>query len=119
MDNNYNDEPFDKSSPHIKSIHSVLISNYMNLLFCLTLVENWTEVIFYCNEYEKSEFFRKDKEIIYRIDNYKIEALINLREFEKAKEVIKNNFILLNSTIQKDIFIIKVIALLIATCLLS
>jgi hypothetical protein len=97
MDSDYNDEPFEKAQPQIKSMPSLIISNYLSLIFCLSLGECWTEVLFYSNEYEKSDYYKKDKDVIYKIDNYKIEALIQLRKIDQALELIKNNMFLVNN----------------------
>jgi len=96
MDNK-NDDPFEKTSPKIKSLPQLIVSNYLNLIFCLCLTENWTEILFYCNQFEKSEFYKKDKDLIYKIDNFKIQAYIILKYENKALELIKNNFISLNT----------------------
>ena len=95
MDSNYSEDPFERASPKIKSLPLIVTSTYLNLVFCLSISENWTEVLFYCNLYEKSEFYKKDKDAIYKFDNFKIEALINLKETDKAVEIIKNNISLL------------------------
>jgi hypothetical protein len=103
IDNNI-DESFEKASPKIKSMAHVITSTYMNLIFCLGLTQNWTEVLFYCDQYEKSEFYKKDKDMIYKFDNFRIEALINLKLIDKALDLIKNNFNLVNNNDFKGSF---------------
>lgn len=101
-------DEFEKSTPQIKSMQPVINSSYLNLIFCLTLIENWPEVLFYCEEYEKSQYFKKDKDSIYKFDNYKIEALINLKQMDKAMELIKNNSFLINNNDYRGSFFNKV-----------
>jgi hypothetical protein len=106
MDNNYPDDPFEKSSPRIKSLPLIITSTYINLVFCLSITENWTEVLFYCNLYEKSQYYSNDQ--VHKFENFKIEALINLRQNEKAIEVIKKSLNSLNANDIRGSFYNKV-----------
>jgi hypothetical protein len=90
---------------HSKSTLSVVNSTYLSLMFCLSLNEQWNEILFYYNEYETSEFYKKEnKDLILKLDNYKIEALFNLREYNKAIELIRNDIILSNTVDFKGSF---------------
>ena len=90
------DEDIEKTASKIKSLPQLIVSTYLNLIFCLCLTENWTEILFYCNQFEKSEYYKKDKDLIYKIDNFRIQAYINLKLVDKALEITKSNFISLN-----------------------
>jgi hypothetical protein len=88
-----------------KSLHSLINSTYLSLLYALSMNENWNEILFYYTEYENSEFYKKEnKDLILKFDNFKIEALLNLREFNKAIELTKNNIILSNTVDFKGAF---------------
>lgn len=104
LDSDYNDDPFEKFSPKVKSLSQIISSTYLNLLFCLSLTENWTEVLFFCSQYEKSDYFRAEKEVMYKFDNFKIEALIHLRQIDRALEVLKANAVLITTNDLKGTF---------------
>lgn len=106
MDNSYPDDPFEKSNTKIKSLHLIITSTYLNLVFCLSIMENWTEVLFYCNLYENSQHYNIDQ--MHKFENFKIEALINLRQNEKAIEVIMKSLNLLNLNDSRGNFYSKV-----------
>jgi hypothetical protein len=92
-----------------KNINQIITSTYLNLLYSLSLSENWSEILFYCAEFERTEYYKPDsKEIKLRFDNYKIEALINLKENIKASELLTNNINLLSTGDMKASFINKV-----------
>lgn len=79
---------FPKSSS--KSFNNILISSYLNLLFCLSLKNRWTEMLFFINDLEASNL-QLLKELNYTVDNYKIEAYIGLNQSFKVIELLKKN----------------------------
>jgi hypothetical protein len=89
-----------------KNINQVITSTYLNLLYSFSLSENWSEILFYCDEFERTEYYKPDSRL--RIDNFKIEAFINLKENTKASELLTNNINLLSTGDMKASFISKV-----------
>lgn len=81
----------DYNHPETKSYSNILSSSYLNLLYCLTLKEQWTEVIFYADQFESSDYYNKDIATI--IDNYKIQALLALNQHAPILEIIKRNML--------------------------
>jgi hypothetical protein len=73
-----------------KSLKSILISSYLNLLFCLCLKKRWTEMLFYIRDLE-SISLPLLKEQNYTLDNYKIEAHMGLNQSYKVIELLKKN----------------------------
>lgn len=64
-------------------------SSYINLLFALTLTENWNDILFYSNEYKKSSFFISSNSPI--VNNYIIQAYVNLDMIDKAIEILRKD----------------------------
>ncbi len=89
---NGENNPLHTAVPKTKSFNLIVNSTYLNLIYSLSLTENWTEVIFFCDQFERSEYFKNESEAVYKVDNYKIEAFINLRRIDKAMELIKSEF---------------------------
>ena len=68
---------------------NILCESYLNLIFCLSFKEEWNEIIFIINEFRKRKLtFSED--IYIKIEQYEIEAYLNLKNFEKAKNCIMN-----------------------------
>ncbi len=74
-----------------KSFSNILLSSYLNLLFCLSLKNRWTEMLFYLNDLEAYNNFPSVKELNYTLDNYKIEAYLGLNQSYKVIELLKKN----------------------------
>jgi hypothetical protein len=73
----------------LKSHNQLITSSYLNLIFTNILNQNWSEVLFHCKEFERSEYYNKD--ISYVIDNYKIEAYLGLNQPDQVLEMLKKN----------------------------
>ncbi len=82
-------KPFPKSSS--KSFNNILISSYLNLLFCLSLKNRWTEMLFFINDLEASNLPLL-KELNYTVDNYKIEAYMGLNQSYKGNRTFKEKY---------------------------
>jgi hypothetical protein len=78
----------------IKSHQQIMTSCYLNLIFSLILSEEWNEVLYFCEEFEKNPNFTRESEYI--IDNYKIEAYLALNQHKNILEILKKN--MLNNT---------------------
>lgn len=72
-----------------KSINSILISSYLNLLFCLSLREHWSEMLFYILQVETSNLASESTSFI--LDNFKMEAYLGLNQYSKVIDILKNN----------------------------
>lgn len=77
--------------PEIKSHQQIMTSSYLNLIFSLILSEEWNEVLYFCDEFEKNPIFSRDTEYI--IDNYKIEAYLALNQHKNILEILKKNML--------------------------
>lgn len=87
---NLKPNPASHTNPLIfKSNCLIIVSSYLNLLFCLSLKEQWAEVLFYAKEFETSEYF--NKEVGYTVDNFKIEALLAFNLTGIVLEILKKN----------------------------
>jgi ankyrin repeat protein len=73
----------------MKSSNQIITSSYLNLIFTNILGQNWSEVLFHCDEFEHTEYY--NKEISYAIDNYKIEAYLGLNQPNQVFEILKRN----------------------------
>lgn len=84
--------PLINSNYKSKNHSLVIINTYLNLLFSLICLERWNEVLFYADDFEKSDYFdigskSSNKEIIMKIHSYKLIAYIHLRQYDKAVEI--------------------------------
>ena len=68
---------------------NILCETYLNLIFCLSLREEWNEIIIIIKEFKKRNL-KISEEIYIKIDQYEIEAYINLKYYENVKNCIKN-----------------------------
>jgi hypothetical protein len=73
----------------IKSHQQIMTSSYLNLIFALILSEEWNEVLFFCEEFEKSPNFSRESEYI--VDNYKMEAYLTLNQHKNILDILKKN----------------------------
>jgi hypothetical protein len=64
---------------------------YLNLIFSLILLHEWTSVIHYSNEFEVGPYFNRELE--YTIDNYKIEAYLALNQHKMIIDILKKNML--------------------------
>ena len=81
--NDFNDNKYFQYSQIFPSI-------YLNLIFCLIRIENYSEAIETCFEFRKYDTNNNYK---YAIDNFLIEAYIRINEYVKALEILsKQNF---------------------------
>ena len=68
---------------------NILCESYLNLIFCLSFKEEWNEIIIIISEFRKRNLsFSED--IYIKIEQYEIEAYINLKYYDKAKICIMN-----------------------------
>ena len=68
---------------------NILCESYLNLIFCLSLREEWNEIIITIKEFRKRNL-KISEEIHIKIEQYEIEAYINLKYYENVKNCIKN-----------------------------
>ena len=64
-----------------------IINIYFNILFCLSLKNNWLEIIFFIKDFNKRNL-TNNKIILLKILLYQLEAYINLNQESKIKETI-------------------------------
>lgn len=79
---------YSTSFSHKKENLLPIINAYINLLFALTLKEEWLQIIFYIKEF-KSHNFQIPNEIDIKIKSFLIEALIHLGKYTQAENEIK------------------------------
>lgn len=83
-----------------KSFNSLMNNTYLTLIFTLILDKNWVGALAVCQEYERIDYLKKDKDIKIKLNNFIVEIYINLNQTERALEIIridlKNNNNLLN-----------------------
>lgn len=81
---------FKEEASKNKSPQSYLIeifnSSYINLLFSLTILENWNDVLFFGKDYQKSPYFSKNNNFI--VNNYLIQAYLNLGSVDQALDLL-------------------------------
>ena len=69
---------------------SMIINAYLNLLFCYSLNSEWLKMNFVLNEISKRQLpLSNDQKI--KIENFRIESLINLNRMEEAQLVISKS----------------------------
>ena len=64
-----------------------IINIYFNILFCLSLKNNWLEIIFFIKDFNRRNL-TNNKIILLKILLYQLEAYINLNQESKIKETI-------------------------------
>jgi hypothetical protein len=92
---NYNNQ---NKSIHFSTFLQIYVSSYLNLLYVLSIIGNYSQVIFYAekfktnkiiNEYMKNNY--KSKSIIFTINNYMMFSYIKLNQNEiKDNEIIND-----------------------------
>ena len=75
------------SHKKIKIPNNLIISTYLNILFCLSLKNNWLEIIFVIEDFNKKKL-TTNKIIILKILLFQLEAYFNLNKQSKMKEII-------------------------------
>ena len=117
--------PLINSNFKTKNYNSLIISTYLNLLFGLSLLQKWNEILFYAEDYQSSDYFNMgtsvyNNEVEAKVISYKVQSYINLNIYDKAFENInkllsfenneysyshndfKSQFVLNNSTFIKE-----------------
>ena len=70
--------------------YSMIINAYLNLLFCYSLNSEWLKMNFVLNEISKRQLpLSSDQKI--KLENFRIESLINLNKIEEAQSVISKS----------------------------
>ena len=92
---NYNNQ---NKSIHFSTFLQIYVSSYLNLLYVLSIIGNYSQVIFYAekfktnkiiNEYMKNNY--KSKSIIFTINNYMMFSYIKLNQNDiKDNEIIND-----------------------------
>jgi hypothetical protein len=72
-----------------KGFSTIITPCYLNLIFSLILLHEWSSVIHFSNEFEVSPYFTR--ELDYTIDNYKIEAYLALNQHNMIINILKKN----------------------------
>lgn len=93
----FNEETYNNKSPQ-KYLIEIFNSSYINLLFSFTLIENWNDILFYSKEYKNSPYFIPSN--TFTVNNYIIQAYVNLNLIDSALEIINkelNNIASLNT----------------------
>jgi hypothetical protein len=92
---NYNNQ---NKSIHFSTFLQIYVSSYLNLLYVLSIIGNYSQVIFYAekfktnkiiNEYMKNNY--KSKSIIFTINNYMMFSYIKLNQNEIKDNEIFND----------------------------
>ena len=77
------------------SFSQIYILSYINLLFSLSIIHSYKDIIFYANtlSIQSSENLEISitPELQYQINNYLLQAYLNLNQTEKAIEIMKNS----------------------------
>lgn len=86
-------KPLINSNFKTKSHNSLIVSTYFNLFFSLSLLNKWSEVLFYIDDFEKSDYFNtgtssSNSDIKTKLIFYQIQSYIYLNMNEKAYESI-------------------------------
>lgn len=94
--NNYGiNQSHSKSNYHLNSFSQIYILSYINLLFSLSVIHSYKEIILYANtlssQVSENLEIAITPEIQYAINNYLLQAYINLNQIEKAIEIMKNS----------------------------
>ena len=66
----------------------IIIDTYLNLLMCLSLKNNWLEMILIIKDFNKKKIFI-NRLVNLKILLFKLEAYANLENFSKIKEIIQ------------------------------
>ena len=66
----------------------IIIDTYLNLLMCLSLKNNWLEMILIIKNYNKKKIY-SNRLVNLKILLFKLEAYVNLGNFSKIKEIIQ------------------------------
>lgn len=80
---------FKSSFSSSKENQAIIINAYINLLFALSLQENWLQILFYANEF-KSHNYQTSNTVNINIQSYYIEALIHLGKYSQAEIEIQS-----------------------------
>ncbi|MCQ2816620.1 MAG: ankyrin repeat domain-containing protein [archaeon] len=71
----------------------VLIGSYLNLFFCLSLTEEWNELLFYLRHFEDFTYSKKieiSMEVRVKIEFFRVEAYLRMGKIEQAEKVIQD-----------------------------
>ena len=68
--------------------NEIIINTYLNLLFCLSLKNNWLEMIFIIKDYYNKKI-SSNRIVSLKILLFKLEAYVNLNNSSKIKEIIQ------------------------------
>ena len=68
--------------------NEIIINTYLNLLFCLSLKNNWLEMIFIIKDYYNKKI-STNRSVSLKILLFKLEAYVNLNNSSKIKEIIQ------------------------------
>jgi hypothetical protein len=68
--------------------NEIIINTYLNLLFCLSLKNNWLEMIFIIKDYYNKKI-SSNRIVSLKILLFKLEAYVNLNNSSKIKEMIQ------------------------------
>ena len=85
------------SNYNSKTYIHMQIDTYTNLIYCLTLLEKWNEVILFSEQFENSHIYKNELEnnylnfnsIFIRIICYKIQAYMKVKSFESSYNLIE------------------------------
>ena len=80
---------FSSSFSLTKENQTIIINAYINLLFALSLQEDWLQILFYANEF-KSHNYQTSNTVNINIQSYYIEALIHLHKYSQAEIEIQS-----------------------------
>ena len=77
-----------KSKAHVE----IIVNSYLSIIFSLLCLKQWNEVLFYIEKFKISEqfqvYYSQYKTIDSRLNMYKIVALINIKQYNLAKNLI-------------------------------
>ena len=75
---------FNSSFSSTKENQTIITNAYINLLFTLSLQEDWLQILFYGNEF-KSHNYQTSNTVKINIQSYYIEELIHLGKYPQAE----------------------------------
>ena len=89
----FNKDKNDLNEVNNKQYKDIFASSYMNLIFCLIRNENYIEALEFIEEFKDNNESEAMKEYKFILDNYTIEVLLKLGNFEKALNILsQENF---------------------------
>ena len=68
----------------------IIISSFLNLLFCLSLNKKYTEIILVLKSINKEKWEKMPNDLFIKFQYYKLEAFINLNKIKESYDIINS-----------------------------